>query len=89
MNGTDFGSSANTSKGFNELKAPGTGGVSMNTAVTMRGGTNENVSQGEPSAKNVSGSNVKQASGNDQGSINSKLSSMDKGEMKPVDNKEL
>lgn len=80
---SQFGSSSNTSKGFNEAKSPGGGGVSMDTAKTMRGGTNTALSQGDPKYKSVStGQNdaSKMAHTKDKGSNWSKLQSMDKTE---------
>lgn len=49
---SNFGSSSNTSKGFNEIKRPGAGGPNVNGSRTMYGGTNTSVSQGEPKVSN-------------------------------------
>ncbi len=80
---SQFGSSSNTSNGFNEAKSPGGNGVSMDTAKTMRGGTNTDVPQGDPKYKSANtGQNdaTKMANTKDKMSNIGKLNGMDKTE---------
>jgi hypothetical protein len=78
---SDFGSSSNTSKGYNEISSPGAGGKSMDTSKTMTGETNTPVNQSDMKAKMIAtGKNDPtgvMSSTNEQANV-SRLASMDK-----------
>lgn len=81
---SEFGSSSNTSKGFNEISRPDGGGVSMDTSKTMYGGTNTPMPQGDPKATMINtGQNnpTTVARADSEDATLSKLSSMDKSGM--------
>jgi len=64
---------------YNEIKSPGGNGVSMDTAKTMRGGTNTPVAQGDPKYKSMNGDGVtKGPQGNSLESNVSRMDAMDK-----------
>lgn len=51
---SDFGSSSNTSKGFNEIKSAGGNGAKVDSSKSMYGGTNEGGVRQDPKYKTIS-----------------------------------